>query len=89
MLEIRTYPGPFHHDNPSKVHQQAQKQQKPRFRRVEVAKIWSREVDRSKLCCHDCNVGKRVLACTIDKINGFTRQFGSANYHRLRPGKRV
>ncbi|EYC23203.1 hypothetical protein Y032_0015g2518 [Ancylostoma ceylanicum] len=25
---------------------------------------------------HGCNVGKRVFACPIDKINGSTRQFG-------------
>ncbi|EYB84650.1 hypothetical protein Y032_0312g2163 [Ancylostoma ceylanicum] len=60
---------------------------------VEVSKIWSQEVDRSKLCYvaarHRCKVGKRVSACPIDKINGFTRQFGSANCYRHHPGKRV
>ncbi|EYC33135.1 hypothetical protein Y032_0002g621 [Ancylostoma ceylanicum] len=38
-------------------------------------------------CPRGCNVSKRVLACPIDKINDFTRQFGSANCYRLRPGK--
>ncbi|EYB84554.1 hypothetical protein Y032_0314g2230 [Ancylostoma ceylanicum] len=32
MLEIATYPGPSRHDNPSKVHQQAQKRRRPRSR---------------------------------------------------------
>ncbi|EYC10925.1 hypothetical protein Y032_0053g2373 [Ancylostoma ceylanicum] len=50
MLEIATYPGPSRHDNPSKVHQQAQKRRSPVLERVKVARSWSREVDRSKLC---------------------------------------
>ncbi|EYC09251.1 hypothetical protein Y032_0061g3234 [Ancylostoma ceylanicum] len=33
------------------------------------------------------NVGKRVLACPIGKVNGHTRQLGPANCYR--PGKRV
>ncbi|EYC09468.1 hypothetical protein Y032_0060g3134 [Ancylostoma ceylanicum] len=28
---------------------------------------------------HGSNVGQRVLTCSIDEINGFTRQFGQAN----------
>ncbi|EYC15626.1 hypothetical protein Y032_0036g3257 [Ancylostoma ceylanicum] len=50
MLEIATYLGPSRHVNPSNVHQQEQKRRNPRSQRVEVAKIWSWEVDRSKLC---------------------------------------
>ncbi|EYC41173.1 hypothetical protein Y032_0580g264 [Ancylostoma ceylanicum] len=57
-----------------------------------VAKIWSREADRLQAVLaarHGCNVSKRVLACPIDKINDFPRQFGSANRYRPRSGKRV
>ncbi|EYB99826.1 hypothetical protein Y032_0119g791 [Ancylostoma ceylanicum] len=50
MLEVATHPGPSRHDNPSKVHQQAQKRRNPVLEGVEVAKIWSRQVDGSKLC---------------------------------------
>ncbi|EYC45766.1 hypothetical protein Y032_0417g1101 [Ancylostoma ceylanicum] len=37
--------------------------------------------------CHGCNAGQRVLACLIDKINDFTRHFGSANCYRPCSGK--
>ncbi|EYC43269.1 hypothetical protein Y032_0498g2522 [Ancylostoma ceylanicum] len=30
---------------------------------------------------HGCNVGKRFLACPIDKINGFTHRFGQFVYN--------
>ena len=39
--------------------------------------------------CHGCRVGQRVLACSVDKINGFTCQLGLANCYRPRPGRRV
>ncbi|EYC33289.1 hypothetical protein Y032_0002g706 [Ancylostoma ceylanicum] len=38
---------------------------------------------------HGYKVGQRVLPCPIDNINGFTRQVGSANCYKPRPGKRV
>ncbi|EYC22558.1 hypothetical protein Y032_0017g3422 [Ancylostoma ceylanicum] len=50
MLEIGAYPGPSRNDNPSKVHQQAQKRQCSVLEEVKLTKIWSRKVDRSKLC---------------------------------------
>ncbi|EYB84546.1 hypothetical protein Y032_0314g2225 [Ancylostoma ceylanicum] len=86
---------------PARYINRHKRDESPVLERVEVAKIWSREVDPSldqawirqpaqlgsKLQAvlaarHGFNVDQRVLTCPIDKINGFTRQFGSANCYK-------
>ncbi|EYC09406.1 hypothetical protein Y032_0060g3098 [Ancylostoma ceylanicum] len=50
MFEIATYPGYSRRVNPSNVYQQAQNRRKPVLEGVEMAKTWSQEADRSKVC---------------------------------------